>query len=165
MASWTIRPAVEADIDETVPFIDNARRSLFDKVADSPIPPDLAQFKDTYITGPGHFLVAHDQSGALIAGIGYRTFDHRFPHLDYRDLQTVEVVRLFVSPEYRRHGLAGKLFTALREQAAKDGVECMYLHTHRFLPGAITFWERQGFRVVDIEDDPVWQTVHMDLRL
>ena len=167
-SGWKIRPADESDIDETVPFIDNARRSLFHKVADSPVPPDLARFKETFIDGPGHFLVARTNMGRLIAGIGYRQYDHRFPHLEdrnYRDTKTVEVVRLFVSPEYRRSGLAGTLFKELLSQAKKDEVRCMYLHTHRFLPGAITFWERQGFTVVDVEDDPVWQTVHMDMRL
>ena len=37
----------------------------------------------------------------------------------------------------------------------------MYLHTHPFLPGAIDFWLRQGFEVVDVDADPVWRTTHM----
>ncbi|AZE68210.1 acetyltransferase [Pseudomonas synxantha] len=40
-------------------------------------------------------------------------------------------------------------------------MEVVYLHTHPFLPGAIDFWIRQGFEVVDVEADPVWQTTHM----
>ena len=183
MASWTIRPPLEDEIEETVRFTDKARRELYDPNSNSPLPPDLARFRETYITGPGHFLVAYSPSpspscsdgdvrndekrSSLIAGIGYRAYDHRFPHIDhhYRDVKTVEVVRLFVLPEYRRHGLAGKLFAQLKEKAKQEGVECMYLHTHPFLPGAIKFWERQGFHVVDIEEDPVWQTTHMELRL
>jgi hypothetical protein len=38
----------------------------------------------------------------------------------------------------------------------------LYLHTHPFLPGALGFWERQGFRIVDVESDPVWRTTHME---
>lgn len=110
--------------------------------------------------GEGVFLVAHDQS-RLVAGIGYLPYDHRFAQLDYRARRTVEVVRLFVAPEYRRHGLAGALFAALREKAREAGVEWLYLHTHPFLPGAIGFWEGQGFGIVDVEEDPVWRTTHM----
>jgi len=53
----------------------------------------------------------------------------------------------------------------LRGAAEQAGVECLYLHTHPFLPGAIAFWERQGFVVIDVEQDPVWQTTHMQLTL
>jgi GNAT superfamily N-acetyltransferase len=79
----------------------------------------------------------------LVAGIGYLPYDHRFAQLDYRARRTVEVVRLFVVPEYRRHGLARR---CLRRCAAaqRAGVEWLYLHTHPFLPGAIRFWEGQG---------------------
>ena len=97
--------------------------------------------------------------------IGYLPYDHRFSQLDYAGERVVEVVRLFVLPAYRRRGLAAALFGALRQQALQAGIGCLYLHTHPFLPGAITFWERQGFAVVDVEPDPVWQTTHMQLRL
>lgn len=48
---------------------------------------------------------------------------------------------------------------------AQAGIQCPYLHTHPFLPGAITFWERQGFVIVDLEADPLWRTTHMQLML
>lgn len=160
MPHWTIQPPSRDDVDEVVAFIDAARRALFAPLADSPLPEDLAHFAQTYLDGAGCFLEARDR-GRLIAGIGYRPYDHRFAQLDYRGRRVVEVVRLFVLPEYRRHGLAAALVTALREHAWAASVECLYLHTHPFLPGAIVFWERQGFTVVDVEDDPIWRTTHM----
>jgi len=57
--------------------------------------------------------------------------------------------------------LAGELYRTLEGMAQANGVEVVYLHTHPFLPGAIDFWIRQGFDVVDVEADPVWQTTHM----
>lgn len=81
--------------------------------------------------------------------------------MDYQGHKTVEVVRLFVLPAFRRCGLARELYRALEAMARTEGVEVMYLHTHPFLPGAIDFWLRQGFAVVDVEADPVWQTTHM----
>ncbi|NIF28465.1 GNAT family N-acetyltransferase [Pantoea sp. Tr-811] len=161
MPNWIIQTPSRDRISEVVAFIDSARRELFPMLAGSPLPRDLADFAGTYLAGRGHFLEARDQ-GRLIAGIGYLPYDHRFAQLDYHGKRVVEVVRLFVLPEYRRHGLAAALFAALREHAAEAGVQCLYLHTHPFLPGAIRFWERQGFALTDVEEDPVWQTTHME---
>jgi hypothetical protein len=45
-------------------------------------------------------------------------------------------------------------------------VQYMYLHTHPFLPGAIRFWEKQGFGIICIdEEDEVWRTHHMQMML
>ncbi|MFJ4345653.1 GNAT family N-acetyltransferase [Pseudomonas sp. NPDC089401] len=161
MPNWIIQPPDRDSISDVVGFIDSARRGLYPMLADSPLPKDLARFAETYLDGEGHFLEARDQ-GRLVAGIGYLPYDHRFAQLDYHGKRVVEVVRLFVLPEYRRHGLAGALFAALREHAREVGVDCLYLHTHPFLPGAIRFWERQGFAVIDVEDDPLWHTTHME---
>jgi len=164
MPNWTLQPVTRDAIAEVLAFVDSARRALFPMLANAPLPRDLAHFAATYLEGEGCFLEARD-GGRLVAVIGYLPYDHRFPQLDYRAEQVVEVVRLFVLPAYRRHGLAAALFSALRERAVQAGIGCLYLHTHPFLPGAIAFWERQGFAVVDVEPDPLWQTTHMQLRM
>jgi GNAT superfamily N-acetyltransferase len=164
MPNWTLQPVARDAIDEVLAFVDSARRDLFPMLADAPQPHDLAHFAETYVDGEGCFLEARDD-GRLVAVIGYLPYDHRFAQLDYHAAPVVEVVRLFVLPAYRRHGLAAELFAALRQQAMLAGIEYLYLHTHPFLPGAITFWERQGFTVVDVEPDPVWRTTHMQLQL
>lgn len=160
----TITPVAADCIDEVVSFVNHARRDLFPMLADAPMPADLAHFGEVYVAGDGCFMIARDQ-GRLVAAIGYVPYDHRFAQLDYRAREVVEVVRLFVLPQYRRGGLAAQLYAALRAQAATQGVEYLYLHTHPFLPGAIAFWQKQGFEVVDVENDPLWQTTHMQLAL
>lgn len=162
--TWTITPVKETAAAETAHFIKCARRKLFPMLEGSPSPRDLTQFSEAYITGDGHFLVAHNNS-QLIAGIGYLPYDHRFPQFNFYGRKTVEIVRLFVTPAYRRYGLAAEMFAALRRHAIDEGIDCLYLHTHPFLPGAIHFWQRQGFTILDIESDPVWQTTHMQLVL
>lgn len=154
---WTLRSVTSQNADEVLSFVNSARRQLFPNL---PLSPDDA----TILRHGSCFLAAHDGK-RLIAVIGYVPYDHRFAHLDYARLQTAEVVRLFVLPEYRRCGLAAALFAALRENAREEGIECFYLHTHPFLPGAIRFWEKTGFEVVDVEDNPVWRTTHMQLLL
>lgn len=78
-------------------------------------------------------------------------------------MHTVEVVRLYVLPQYRRECLGGKLFEEMRARAQEQGVRRLYLHTHPFLPGAVEFWETRGFGVVRVEKDDVWKTTHMDM--
>lgn len=155
-----IQPVAAADIPEVLAFVLQARAELFPKLSASGLPADLAQFEATYLHGGGRFLIARDGAD-IIAAIGYLPYDGRFPQLNYQGRKTVEVVRLFVAPAFRRFGLAGELYRTLEATAQADGVEVMYLHTHPFLPGAIAFWVRQGFEVVDVEADPVWQTTHL----
>ncbi|ROM55978.1 GNAT family N-acetyltransferase [Pseudomonas canadensis] len=159
-----IQVATAADIPEVLRFVLQARSELFPKLSATGMPADLAQFEAIYLHGDGRFLIARDE-GQIVAAIGYLPYDERFPQLNYQGRKTVEVVRLFVLPAFRRFGLAGNLYRALEAQAKADRVAVMYLHTHPFLPGAIDFWLRQGFEVVDVDADPVWRTTHMQRTL
>ena len=159
-----IRPVAMGDVPEVLAFVLQARAELFPKFHDASMPADLACFASIYLQGEGRFLIARN-GGEIVAAIGYLPYDGRFPQLDYLGRKTVEVVRLFVAPGFRRFGLARQLYRALEALAQADGVEVMYLHTHPFLPGAIEFWVRQGFEVVDVEADPVWRTTHMQRSL
>jgi GNAT superfamily N-acetyltransferase len=155
-----IQPVTAADIPDVLTFVLQARAQLFPKLSAAGMPADLADFEAVYLQGDGQFLLARE-GDRIVAAIGYLPYDGRFSQLDYSGRKTVEVVRLFVLPAFRRFGLAGRLYLALEALARADGVEVVYLHTHPFLPGAIDFWVRQGFEIVDIEADPVWQTTHM----
>ncbi|WP_296253311.1 GNAT family N-acetyltransferase [Pseudomonas sp. UBA4194] len=160
----TITPVHPHDIPELLPFLLAARADMFPKLHNTPIPADLAAFEQVYLRGQGRFLVAKAQ-GRIIGAIGYLPYDRRFPGLDYVDLQVVEVVRLFVLPEYRRGGIARGLYQALQDMAQAAGVQVVYLHTHPFLAGAVDFWHRQGFELIGVDPDPLWQTTHMQRRL
>ncbi|WP_122555754.1 GNAT family N-acetyltransferase [Pseudomonas viridiflava] len=158
----TIQEVTRAEIPETIEFAMRARAEVFPMLDASALPADLAAFEQVYLSGErGKFLIArHD--GKIIAAVGYLPFDHRFPQLDYTGRDTVEIVRLYVMPQFRGDGLASRLCEALWAHAEAGGIEVLYLHTHPFLPGAIRFWEKQGFAVTDVETDPVWNTTHME---
>lgn len=153
------------DIAATVDFVMRSRAQIFPMLDASVLPADLAAFAAVYLQGGGgRFLVARE-AGKVVASIAYLPYDWRFAQLDYAGCDVVEIVRLFVLPEYRGAGLASALYRALAAEAQRAGVQILYLHTHPFLPGAIAFWGRQGFAIVDVETDPVWQTTHMELAL
>jgi GNAT superfamily N-acetyltransferase len=155
-----IQAVSDADIPEVLNFVLKARAELFPKLSATGMPDDLARFAEVYLRGEGRFLMAR-HAGQIVASIGYLPYDRRFPNLDYPGRKVVEIVRLFVVPSQRRSGLAGALYRSLKDLALANGVEVIYLHTHPFLPGAIAFWQRQGFEIVDVDADPVWQTTHM----
>lgn len=158
-----IHPVCATDIPEVVAFVLQARAELFPKLSAAGVPADLQHFEAIYLDGDGQFLIARVE-GRIVAAIGYLPYDGRFAQLDYQGMNVVEVVRLFVLPEFRRFGLAAGLYRELAALAQAGGVELFYLHTHPFLPGAIDFWLRQGFEITDVEADPVWQTTHMHQR-
>ncbi|QAX84781.1 N-acetyltransferase [Pseudomonas sp. DTU12.3] len=156
----TIQAVTDADIPEVLDFVLKARAELFPKLSATGMPDDLARFTEVYLRGAGRFLIARHE-GQIVASIGYLAYDRRFPHLPYPDLEVVEIVRLFVLPSQRRSGLAGALYRSLKDLALANEADVIYLHTHPFLPGAIAFWQRQGFEIIDVDADPVWQTTHM----
>ena len=155
-----IQAVSDADIPAVLDFVFKARAELFPKLNATGMPDDLARFAEVYLRGEGRFLIARHE-GQIVASIGYLPYDRRFPNLDYPGRKVVEIVRLFVVPSQRRSGLAGAIYRSLKDLALADGVGVIYLHTHPFLPGAIAFWQRQGFEIIAVDADPVWQTTHM----
>ncbi|KAH6682132.1 acyl-CoA N-acyltransferase [Plectosphaerella plurivora] len=164
-----IRQATTEEIPAIVEFTRVARAEIFPMIDqashEKQTARELAQFQQTYIDHPdGAFLIAR-VDGAIAASIAYVAYDGRFPYLDLAPTRTVEIIRLYVDPAIRRAGLASRVFVALEKTAREAGIEQLYLHTHPFLPGAATFWERHDFSVIHVDDDPVWQTIHMKLGL
>lgn len=156
-----ITQATDADIPDILDFVMRARAEIFPMLDPLKVPDDLARFPEVYLSGEdGRFLIARHK-GEIVAAVGYLPYDHRFAQLDYHGRRTVEIVRLFVAHGFRGEGLAGRIYQVLKAHAERDGVDVLYLHTHPFLPGAIGFWQKQGFEIVDVEADPVWQTTHM----
>jgi GNAT superfamily N-acetyltransferase len=157
---------IDADeVPAVIDYVMRARAILFPQLDAALMPDDLAHFAQVYLaTGQGRFLVAW-RAGQIVGTVGYLPYDQRFAQLHLPRTGTVEVVRLFVSPTARGAGVASALYAALAAQAGVDRVQRLYLHTHPFLPGAIEFWVKQGFTLMDIEADPIWQTTHMSLEL
>lgn len=159
------------DIPEIVAFTKTARTDMFtmldaashEKHAKNEL---AGGFQKLFIDLPdGAFLIAR-LKGTIVATIGYVPYDNRFSHFQLDQDRTVEVVRLYVNSNLRRCGLASQLFRALKETAHGAGIGQFYLHTHPFLPGALTFWERNGFETIcRDDDDEVWRTIHMKMPL
>ena len=120
---------------------------------------------ETYYIFPekSNFFVAYNENCEIISTIGIRAYDKDFP--EFRDIfskdTTSSIWRLFVEKDYRRCGLASKMFTVAENFANESGYADIYLHTHKTLPGAIEFWTKMGFITILDSNDEL-ETVHMD---
>jgi GNAT superfamily N-acetyltransferase len=148
ISSCNIQAVPSQAVDEYITFINDARSQMFPGRS---LAPDNAS-----LLGDGSCFFEARDGKELVAAIGFVPYNHRFPQFKYHDVRTVEVVRLYVEPRYRRCGLATALFEALYAKAKEQGVGRFYMHTHPFLPGAIGFWQKHGFEIVEEEEDPVW---------
>lgn len=160
-----IRQVRQSEIPEVVDFCMNIVREVF-PLLDPEVPPiDLLKLEETYIVpSRATFIAAYSKTGRVVGTIAARPYDGRIPHLKghYDLASTVEIVRCFVGPELRRSGLGSMMVGQLIPFCQEAGYQTLYLHTHKFLPGALDFWKNQGFSIKCEDDDPKWQTVHMD---
>lgn len=162
-----VQQADALHIKQIIDFVMASRQIMFPMLDHQVLPDDLFCFRQTFIEHSlGCFICAYDEKSKLAAVAGFREYDHRFNHLFHLQPQTtVELVKLYVLPEYRRQGVASELVRQLKQQAQQQGVGQIYLHTHPFLAGAKDFWLSHQFNVLQQDKDPVWQTIHMNLRL
>ncbi|WP_300689445.1 GNAT family N-acetyltransferase [Chryseobacterium sp.] len=151
---------------EVLPYVMEFRRQLYPLLDPLIVPKDLVNFEQNYIQSPtGAFLQARTAAGKLIGVIGMMPYDYRFSHLNIDEETTVEVARLFVNPEYRRTGIASRLFQELVIAAQQKHIRRLYLHTHPFLQGAYDYWLKQEFKLLKSCYEGTYPTLHMELMI
>ncbi|KAI9632984.1 acyl-CoA N-acyltransferase [Dioszegia hungarica] len=162
-----------------------AWRELFAPRTNNPtIPIDLAAFRKVYCAAhsgacflvaqvpPSHRQIERQEKGKVVGILAFLPYSPRFkdnagalrPELLWSNTKTIEVVRLYVSAEYRGQQIAQKLIGRLVEEAKDEQAEMMYLHTHPFLPGAEQLWRKMGWSVVSRDED-AWESIHMTRRI
>lgn len=72
--------------------------------------------------------------------------------------ETVEIGRVYVCEEYRKQGIATKLFENVEKIAKKNGAKILKLDTYERLVDAIKLYKKLGFKIVEpfpeIKDSP-----------
>lgn len=63
----------------------------------------------------------------------------------YLDLVAGSVEAIFTLPDFSGQGLAGRIMTAIKQEARERGMTELTLSA---TPNAVTFYQRQGFRIV-----------------
>lgn len=148
---------------EVIDYVISCRKILFPTLDHTITPKDLKDFYNYYqsTSSIGVMLQARNSENKLIGVIAMLPYDDRFEYLGKLGNITVEVARLFVDPMYRKTGVGSLLFQHLERIAKQRGIDKLYLHTHPFLEGALTFWEKQGFSLIDSKMESGFLTLHM----
>jgi GNAT superfamily N-acetyltransferase len=79
--------------------------------------------------------------------------------------KAVECKRLFVTPEFRGHGLAAQLMDAAESAAAQSGAVWMYLDTKQEFAAAIALYRRRGYEDCPRYNDNAQATIFLRKRL
>ncbi|SLJ90277.1 Acetyltransferase (GNAT) family protein [Paenibacillus sp. RU5A] len=154
----------EHQMKDAIDFAMRVRKEVFPMLDHEELPVDLEQFKEHYLdSAVTVFLVAVTEENEIVGSIGILPYDGRIEAVNgqYPEQSAAEIVKCYVDSKYRRYGIGSLLVRELEKVLAELHYTTLYLHTHRFLPGAVDFWKRQGYVVV-VEQDDDWQTVHMD---
>jgi GNAT superfamily N-acetyltransferase len=158
----------KSDSAKVVAFLKAMRKELFPNLVQDCLPLDIQHFNSYYMDQKDSGLyAAMTEDGIVLGTIGFLPYDDRFKQLSplYNQTKTTEVVRCYIDPNYRRLGIGTALYTTVLNNIRTAGYQKVYLHTHLFLPGGASFWKSQGFVERLAENDPDWQTVHMDYHL
>ena len=109
------------------------------------------------------FFAALNEKDEIVGSISIFAYDNRIVSLQkhYQTEDVAEIGRCYIKQEYRREGIGSELFALAKSFASLKGYKTLYLHTHRFLPGGFSFWQKMGFEVFNDEGGN-WQTVHME---
>lgn len=88
----------------------------------------------------GDLWLAARDAGALVA----------FAHGHLLTAGDYKLDKLYVHPDYQRHGIGGRLLAALTGQAARQGVSRLVLRVNRHNQAAIRAYLKHGFTVADV---------------
>ncbi len=134
-SSITMRPAVLQDLDALAAI--DARC----------FHPGIAYPKDeiaALLNAPAALTLVAERSAAIVAFIAVRFWrQRRFPHApSHAELVTIDVL-----PEFRREGLGWRLHQAAEDWLRAGGCASIDLHVAVDNAGAVSFYDRLGYRV------------------
>ncbi len=108
-----------------------------------------------------NFFIAWDGDKIVATG-AVRAYDKDYEMFKgiYSKENTASIWRLMVDETYRRHGLARNIVSRMEDFARSQSYDKMYLHTHRYLDAALSFWKSLGYEIT-VEEDDYDETSHM----
>ncbi|WP_461019482.1 GNAT family N-acetyltransferase [Streptomyces daliensis] len=137
---------------------------------------DVIDVQGTYLTDPRHLLLVATRDDEVVGTTALHSRGPASPPHPawiaerYPSGPTAQLVRVYVRPEHRRHGLARTMVRMACDFAARRGdYDCVYLHTNVDIPGAEPFWHSVAKEICDArttgEHGPGFGTVHFEIPL
>ncbi|MFC0558889.1 GNAT family N-acetyltransferase [Halalkalibacter alkalisediminis] len=124
---------------------------------------DLDDMEKLFINRRDATIMAAFLNDKVVGTIAVRPYDGRIVSLKdrYQLATTCEIIKCYVDQHVRQQGIGSLLFERTVDYCKQKNYKTMYLHTHRFLPGGLTFWRKKGFQII-LDERGSLQTVHME---
>ncbi|MFF7079779.1 GNAT family N-acetyltransferase [Streptomyces lavendulae] len=136
---------------------------------------DVVDIDATYLAHPRHTLVVAALHGEVVGTTALHSRGPAHPPHPrwlterYPSGRTAQLLRVYVRPDHRRHGLARTMVLMACEFAASTpGYESIYLHTNVDIPGAEAFWRSLATEVYDARttgEHGGFGTVHFEIQM
>jgi GNAT superfamily N-acetyltransferase len=162
----TLKMITKDNSGEAKAFLSKLLANLFKCEITMQYHADIIELEDFYVNHKTNLLIgAYDSNDDMVGTIGVKVFVDRFEEIEgrYDQVKCGELARCYISPDLRRSGIGTQLLGALKEKCAAHGLDVIYLHTHRMLPGGLNFWIKSGFNIV--YDHKTKDLVHMEYPL
>ncbi|MFD9406431.1 GNAT family N-acetyltransferase [Streptomyces sp. NPDC059989] len=134
---------------------------------------DVVDIRGTYLDDPRHTLVVAVRDGEVVGTCAVHSRGPAHPPHPlrlaerYPSGRTAQLLRVYVRPAHRRHGLARAMVReACAFAAGVPGYESIYLHTNVDIPGAEAFWRSLATEVCDARasgEHGGFGTVHFEI--
>ncbi|MCJ1676077.1 GNAT family N-acetyltransferase [Streptomyces sp. APSN-46.1] len=134
---------------------------------------DVVDIDGTYLRHPRHTLVVAVRDSEVVGTTALHSRGPLHPPHPrwlaerYPSGRTAQLLRVYVRPGHRRHGLARAMVrTACEFAAGIPGYESIYLHTNVDVPGAEGFWRSLATEVCDARttgEHGGYGTVHFEI--
>ena len=108
----------------------------FEAYIKASIDEEIGQIETYYAAKNGQFWVAY-QHDILVGMVG----------IEQQGDNTMELRRMYVSPNHRRKGIAHKMLGFVENWCRNAGVSRMVLSTSELQPAAIRFYEMSGYQL------------------
>ncbi|WP_130860340.1 GNAT family N-acetyltransferase [Gracilibacillus phocaeensis] len=124
---------------------------------------DVTEMEALFLTPSNTAMIAAFSDLEVVGTIAIRPYDGRITALGsrYDDKNACEIIKCYVKSDRRQQGIGSLLFQQALAFCRQSHYSIMYLHTHRFLPGGLTFWKKKGFSLL-LEEEGELETVHLE---
>ncbi|WP_226669831.1 GNAT family N-acetyltransferase [Metabacillus litoralis] len=158
-----IQTVKKVEIHQVGDFLEKTMKSVFPYPLSEASKKDITEMDTLFLEKEKATFLAAFKDGKVVGTIAVRPYDDRFATLKNRyEIQTTcEIVKCYVDQDLRREGIGSALFSHIEQYCKEAGYKTMYLHTQKFFPGGLSFWQKKEFTIILDELDAM-ETVHLE---